>query len=82
MSDIAYRIGGRDFRRFGLAPVTILEISSGQRALADHDAVRNSQKLRIGELHAGPRVAIVEQNIDACGVEIPVQRVGPLLNQR
>src|SRR5882757_7171571 len=82
MSDIAYRIGGRDFRRFGLAPVTVLEISGGQRAFSDHDAVRNSQKLRIGELDAGPRVAIIEQDIDACGVEIPVQRICRLLNPR
>src|ERR1700719_3516442 len=79
MSNIAYRIGGGNFCRFGLAPVPIFEISGGQRAITDHDAVRNAQKLRIGELDAGPRVAIIQQYIDAGGVEIPVQRIRGLL---
>src|SRR3984957_18106900 len=82
MSNIAYRIGGGDFCRFGLAPVTIFEFSCGERAITDHDAVRNTQKLRIGELHAGPRVAIIEQYIDAGGVEVPVQRIRGLLYSR
>src|ERR1700690_3419609 len=79
MSNIAYRIGGGNFCRFSLAPVTIFEVSGGQRAFADDEAVRNAQKLRVGELHAGAGVAIVEQYIDAGGVEVPVQGVPGLL---
>ena len=45
-------------------------------AIADDQPVRDPDELRIGEFHAGPRVAIVEQHVDAGGAEILVQLVG------
>src|SRR5450631_713995 len=75
---IGYGVRHRNFRRLGLAPVSIFEISGAQAALADHDAVRNADELRIGELHPGAGVAIVQQYIGARLVELLIQPVGRL----
>src|SRR6202034_2394469 len=82
MSNIAYRIRRGDVRRFGLAAMTIFEIPRSQAALADHDAMRDSHELRIGEFDPRTGVPIVEQYIDAGGGELLVQRIGGLLNER
>src|SRR5271157_1356655 len=82
MSDIAYWIRRGNFRRLGLVPLTIFEISGRQAALSDHYAVRNPQQLGIGEFDPGTRVAIVEQYIDTRSTELLVKRVSLLLNKR
>ncbi len=82
MLDIAYRIRHRDFRRFGLAAMTVFETSRGQTPLPDHDPMWDAHELRIGEFDPRAGVPIVQQNIDAGGVELLVQRVGGLLHQR
>src|SRR5258708_24736171 len=82
MPNIAYRIRRGDFRRFGLAAMTIFQIPRGETALPDDDPVRNSDELGIGEFNARTGVAIVEQYVDAGGIELLVQRIGGLLDER
>src|SRR5882762_985008 len=82
MSNIAYRIRRGDFRRFGLGAVTIFESPRGQAPFPDDDAMRDADELGIGEFDAWTGVAIVEQHIDAGGVELLIQRIRRLLNAR
>src|SRR5258708_25312050 len=82
MSNIAYRILRGYFRRFGLAAVTILQIPRGKASFPDDDPMRNSHELGIGKLDARAGVAIVQQYVDAGGIELLVQRIGRLLDER
>src|ERR1700693_3427010 len=82
MANIAYRIRRGDFRRFGLAAMTVFEISRGETSFPDDDPMRNSDELGIGEFDARTGVAIVEQYVDAGGIELLVQRIGGLLDER
>src|ERR1700676_1396302 len=82
MSNIAYRIRRGDFRRFGLAAMTIFQIPRGKASFPDDDPMRNSDELRIGEFEARTGVSIVEQYVDAGGIELLVQRIGGLLDER
>ena len=45
--------------------MTIFERAGLQAALADHDAVRNAEQLRIGEFDTRSGVAIIVQHLDA-----------------
>src|ERR1700683_4079008 len=76
---IGYGIGLGYVCRFGLAAVTVLEISAAQTPVADDDTVRDADELRIGELDSRPGVAVVKQHIDAGGGEFLVQGIGRLL---
>ena len=76
MSNIAYRIGGRNFRRLGLAAVTIFEISRIEAPIPDDDPMRDAHELGIRELDPRSGIAIVEQDIDAGVLELPIQRIG------
>src|SRR5258707_4405937 len=80
MPNIAYRIRRRDIRRFGLGAVTIFENPRGEAPFPDDDPMRNSDELGIGEFHARTGVAIVEQYVDARGVELLIQGIGRLLD--
>src|SRR6202795_686681 len=82
MSDIAYRIRCGDFRRFGLGAVTIFERPRGQAPFPDDDAMGDADELGIGEVDAWAGVAIVEQYIDAGGVELLIERLRRLLDAR
>src|ERR1700681_4290307 len=82
MSNIAYRICRGYFRRFGLAAMTIFEISRGEAAFPDDDPMRNSDELGVGEFDARTGIAIVEQYVDAGGIELLVQRIGGLPDER
>src|ERR1700730_8863111 len=82
MSNVAYRIGRGDFRRFGLAAMTIFEISRGEAAFPDDDPMRNSDELGVGEFDARTGIAIVEQYVDTGGIELLVQRIGGLPDER
>src|SRR5258708_22155757 len=62
--------------------MTIFQIPRGETALPDDDPVRNSDELGIGEFNARTGVAIVEQYVDAGGIELLVQRIGGLLDER
>src|SRR5580692_4852979 len=76
--DISDGILRGDFRRFGRAPRPILELAVAQGTIADDDAMRDAHQFRIGEFHPGPGVAIIEQYIDARGLEVPVELIGGL----
>ena len=78
MANIAYRILGGDFRRFSGAAMTIFESPRVQTPLSDHDPMRYSHELRIGEFHAWAGVPIVEQYVDTGGTELLVQRNGAI----
>src|SRR5260221_12362535 len=80
MPNIAYRIRRRDIRRFGLGAVTIFENPRGEAPFPDDDPMRNSDEPGIGEFHARTGVAIVEQYVDAGGVELLIQGIGRLLD--
>src|SRR3984957_17198929 len=82
MSNIAYRIRHGDFRRFSLAAMTIFEIPRGETPLPDHDAMRDSHELRIGEFDPRTGAPIVEPNLESGGVELLIQRVGGFLDER
>src|ERR1700722_15271917 len=62
--------------------MTIFEISSGEAAFTDDDSMRNSHELRIGEFDPRAGVAIVEQHVDAGGIELLIQGIGGLLDAR
>ena len=55
---------GNSSLRFG-APVAVLELAGIEAAIGHDHPVRNAEQLRIRELDAGPRVAVVEQHFDA-----------------
>src|SRR3981081_2712630 len=82
MSYIAYRIRRGNFRRFGLAGMTVFESPRGEAPFPDDDPMRNSDELGIGELDPRTGVTIVEQYVDTGGVELPVQRIGGFLDPR
>ena len=50
-----------------VAPVAVFELAGLEAALADDQAVRNAEQLRVGELDARARVAVVVQHLDAGG---------------
>src|SRR5262245_36927552 len=72
----------RHVLRFGVAPVPVFELARVEPALRDHDAMRNAEELRVGELHSGPRVAIVEQRLETRGAQRFVQLLGRLAHAR
>src|SRR5882762_774379 len=80
MPNIAYRIRHGEFRRFGLAAMTIFEIPCGEASFPDDDPVRNSDELGIGKFDARASIAIIEQYVDAGRIELLVQRIGGLLD--
>ncbi len=65
---------------FGLAAMTIFEISGRESPFSDHDSMRDTHELRIRELHPRPRVAIIQQHIDPGRIELLVQQVGRFLD--
>src|SRR5271168_2039953 len=74
--EVGHDIRGRDLRRLAVASMPVFELAGLERAIADDQPVRDPDELRVGEFHAGSRVAIVEQHVDAGGAEILVQLVG------
>src|SRR5688572_31496731 len=69
------RLGGGDLRRLRVAAMLVLESAFLEPALADHHAMRDAHQLLVGEEHARALVAIVEEGLDAGGLELGVQLV-------
>jgi len=51
--------------RFRCRAGAVLDLTQIQTLLAQHHAVRDAHQLHVGEHHAGARLAIVEQYVDA-----------------
>ncbi len=66
-------VGERDRLRGLVAPPLVFDLALLQSALADHDAMRNADQFHVGEHHARPLVAVVEQHVEAGGREIGVK---------
>src|SRR5690606_30535081 len=54
-----------DLGGLAAAPLPVFEPAGRQSAVTDDDAVGNAQQLGVGELDAGPGVAVVVQHVDA-----------------
>src|SRR6185437_1234211 len=70
------RIGSRELQTLRITAVTIFELACFDSTVRDHDPVRNTQKLRVCELYARSRVAVVIQHFYARRGELFVQTVG------
>src|ERR1700680_2890022 len=66
-------LGERHLGGGRVAPVLVLHHAFLQAALADHDAMRDSDEFLVGEQHAGALVAIVEESLDAGARELGIE---------
>ena len=55
--------------------MTVFKISGGETAFADDNSMRDSHQLGIGEFDPRTGIAVVEQHIEAGGIELLVQRI-------
>src|SRR5215472_12296252 len=69
------RFTGGEFRAGGVTAVAVLEPSALEATLRHHQAVRNAEQLRVRELDAGARIAVVVEDLDAGGAELLVEAV-------
>src|SRR2546423_4419209 len=63
-ADECERIAEREFLAFRITSIAVFEFACFHSALADDDAMRNPQQLRIGEFHSRPGIAVVVQHLD------------------
>src|SRR5262249_23580328 len=70
------RIDCMELLALRITAVSIFELACFDSTVRDHDPVRDTQKLRIRELYARPRVPVVIQHLDARRGELIVQTVG------
>src|SRR5579863_6939436 len=57
----------RELRARRFAALAVFELAGIQAALGHHQAMGDSQQLRIRELDAGTRVAVIVEDLDAGG---------------
>ena len=53
-----------------------LDLAFLQPALADGEAYRNANQIRIRKFESWPRIAVIEERVDAGGVQLVVQTIG------
>jgi len=56
--------------------MTVFECAGLEAAIADDDAMRNSEQLGIGEFDAWPRIAIIVEHLDSGLAELIIERIG------
>ena len=68
------KTGGRAFEghptRCFIPTVAVFHLPLVERSFADHNPVRDSQKVAVGELHSGPDLTIVEQDFHILCLEL------------